>query len=76
MPFTPARDYFAAIEKRPVAHEHSVKCARCQTVLQESITGSRRLGDDSHVCSDCYFEGLGSALEEYPFAARNTHRAG
>jgi hypothetical protein len=41
-------------------------CARCATPLQESVTGCRKLKDGAHVCSDCYFRGLGNELEQFP----------
>jgi hypothetical protein len=44
-------------------------CAQCNTPLQEAITGNRQLGDDTHVCSDCYFEKMSLHLDSHPIRA-------
>jgi hypothetical protein len=51
----------------------ALNCSECNTSLQEALTGCRRLGDGSHVCSDCYFE-LSSALEKFPIVTPRVRR--
>ena len=46
--------------------ERVFACNQCKTAIHESITGCRKLGDGTYVCSDCYFEDLGDALEAFP----------
>lgn len=46
--------------------EKAFHCESCGTVIQEPVTGCRRMGDGKHRCSDCYFRGLGDELEAYP----------
>lgn len=68
MVMTNGRAFFGALSQELDARgNHS--CAKCHITLQESITGCRELEDGSFMCSDCYFEDLGDALEDYPFAA-------
>jgi hypothetical protein len=50
-----------------------VKCAQCGVVLQETITGNRRVGDD-RVCSDCYFRGFDELIEERPIGVPHARR--
>jgi hypothetical protein len=56
-------------------------CKRCKQPLQETVTGCRKAGKN-HVCSDCYFEGIGKVLEEHPLfvpespRTRTTRRSG
>jgi hypothetical protein len=42
-------------------------CCKCNTPLQETITGKRKIGD-KFACSDCYYEELGEAIERHPIA--------
>jgi hypothetical protein len=48
-------------------------CAVCHILLQETITGKRRIGD-KEVCSDCYYEKLGELVEEHPIATGRVRR--
>ena len=41
-------------------------CNSCNTPLMETKTGNRRLGDGTHVCSDCYFHDWGNEIESHP----------
>lgn len=45
--------------------EKTEKCATCGVLLQEALTGYRRVGDEVQ-CSDDYFETLGKIVEEAP----------
>jgi hypothetical protein len=71
-----ATEYFARLKKDAKARPKGVlQCHECGTSLQESITGCRKLVDGSHLCSDCYFEKLGNALEKYPIITPRARRA-
>ncbi|OGP66848.1 MAG: hypothetical protein A2031_06905 [Deltaproteobacteria bacterium RBG_19FT_COMBO_43_11] len=41
------------------------RCAKCDTPLQEAITGNRST-DKGHVCSDCYFADWSEELDKHP----------
>jgi len=49
------------------------RCAKCNVVLQETITGNRRVGND-RVCSDCYFDDFGRLIDERPIGVPHARR--
>ena len=53
----------------------SVQCARseCNVVLQETITGNRRVGNE-RICSDCYFDDFGKLIDERPIGVPHARR--
>ena len=53
--------------------EEGPKCPYCGVLLQETITGKRRIGDQE-VCSDCYYERLGELIEEHPITTGRVRR--
>ena len=66
-------DLIADIDSKKTTVEEVVgleKCAACSIPLQESVTGCRKIDDGSphgcHLCSDCYFKGLGNEIEDFP----------
>ena len=64
----------AAYEKRQAKGSRSAKsCYKCRRPLQETLTGNRRT-DRGAVCSDCYYEELGRAIEEHPVASARAPR--
>lgn len=70
--------YFARLKERgrkgDIGPKGVLQCGDCSIPLQEARTGSRRLGDGSHVCSDCYFK-LTNKLERYPILTPRVRRA-
>ena len=48
-------------------------CAACGVLLQETITGKRRTRR-GEVCSDCYYEQLGEAIDDHPIASARVRR--
>lgn len=55
--------------QRGEAPEGVESCFKCSVPLQESITGNRAVvidGARKHACSDCYFEEIGSHIDEHP----------
>lgn len=54
--------------------EKVFECNKCRTPIYESVTGCRRLGDGTYVCSDCYFEDFGDAIEAFPILPPRTRR--
>jgi hypothetical protein len=79
MALVPGEEFFARLRGGAGSNANSPKgvleCSSCAVPLQESITGCRRLGDGSHVCSDCYFRKLSDALEQYPILTPRVRRA-
>ncbi len=76
MPFLRASEVFGKKKSADYLDEFKGKqlvCA-CTEIIQESITGCRRLGDGTFACSDCYYENLGEALEAYPIGPRRLAR--
>lgn len=65
-------DQYAAMKQREQSGEQGVffanalGCDSCNVTLQESQTGCRHIADDKYLCSDCYFDSLGDALESQP----------
>jgi hypothetical protein len=55
----------AQLSKRK-APEGTIECEACGIPLQESITGNRPMEDGTHRCSDCYFDEIGTEIDEYP----------
>ena len=49
------------------------KCASCGIALQESITGCRGTYK-GYVCSDCYYDMMGEAVEAQPIGVPRMHR--
>jgi hypothetical protein len=49
------------------------RCAKCDCVLQEIVSGRRKLGD-KYVCSGCYFDDLSNFVEESPIQAPRVRR--
>jgi hypothetical protein len=49
------------------------RCAGCEVVLQETITG-RRQSPKGEVCSDCYYGLLGDEIEKHPIASAGIRR--
>ena len=49
------------------------KCAFCGVVLQESVTGNRRVGD-KRACSDCYFTEFGKVIAAHPIRTATVRR--
>ncbi len=73
MAFLRAADVLSGKAQFP---QKSFDCFRCKLPLQESVTGCRQLKDGNFVCSDCYFEDLGDALEAYPIMPPRIRRRG
>jgi hypothetical protein len=66
----PLRDL---IERPDLLSKVGPRCHYCGVLLQETITGKRCEGDHE-VCSDCYYEKLGQAIEEHPIVGARVHR--
>ena len=49
------------------------KCVYCDVRLQETVTGKRRT-PDGEACSDCYYDKLGSAIEQNPIRSAGIRR--
>lgn len=49
------------------------RCPNCDVLLQETITGKRRIGDEDY-CSDCYYEKLGELVEQHPITTGRVRR--
>ena len=72
-----ASDFLDARKKvwgKSIFEEHA-KCALCGEVLQETRTGCREMADGTFRCSDCYFDGLGDALERVPVPQPRVRRS-
>lgn len=48
-------------------------CARCQVMLQETLTG-KRPAPGGQMCSDCYYEAMGEGVESDPIATPGLRR--
>ena len=65
-------DQYAAMRRREQSGEQGVffatalGCGNCKITLQESQTGCRHVAGNIYLCSDCYFDSLGDALEAQP----------
>ena len=63
-----------AYEERQKAKGKTVKkCASCGRVLQETVTGNRPT-DQGAMCSDCYYNDLGEAIERHPLVSPRAPR--
>jgi hypothetical protein len=63
---------FAAVCERD-ALDASNQCANCHCLLQEMVSGRRKL-DGKFVCSDCYFDALSDFVEEAPVQSPRVRR--
>jgi hypothetical protein len=69
-----AAEFFARRRRLGTAPKGAWDCKGCNTPLQESITGCRKLADGSYLCSDCYFKDFGSELENFPILTPRVRR--
>ena len=63
----------ALIEHPDLLPDEGPRCANCGVLLQETITGKRRIGEDEF-CSDCYYEKLGELVEQHPLTTGRVRR--
>jgi hypothetical protein len=61
------------IENPDLLSKEGLRCPHCGVLLQETITGKRWEGDHE-VCSDCYYEKLGEAIEKHPIVSGRVRR--
>lgn len=65
------REFKTAAERLKLVK--TCRCPSCNIVLQESITGCRST-HKGYVCSDCYYDMMGEALDSYPIGVSRMHR--
>ena len=53
--------------------QQQVRCHRCNTVLQETITG-KKFTEDGPECADCYYDEIGEAIEKHPIISGGNRR--
>ena len=61
------------MDKPDLLSKEGPHCYYCGVLLQETITGKRRDGNHE-VCSDCYYEKLGEAVEDHPIVSGRVRR--
>jgi len=66
----PLRDL---IERPDLLSKEGPRCHYCGVLLQGAITG-KQIEGGHQVCSDCYYEKLGQAIEEHPIVGARVHR--
>jgi hypothetical protein len=49
------------------------KCCRCGVVLQETVTGKRKV-PEGHACSDCYYGDFDEELDRHPIGSAGIRR--
>jgi len=52
----------------------NIKCALCQSEITETHPDEFYRVKNKPICNDCYFEALGSLIEDYPIVHPRIHR--